>query len=164
MWQFRNKGLHSLTGTTSLASRHSLYYQTSKEKRIRTDDIDWSSYHLFSKQYTLTKLQSSSITDKKLWLYEVSLACKKYVDPNNANIHQAISQRNQMQYFLITNGPLLSIIPRKRPIATQNNHISDEEQHAAAILFYGPPVKRAWVTAPVTTTDNLLQRTLFAAL
>ena len=96
MWQFRNKALHSPTGPTSLASHYSLNYRINKEKRIWTDGIDRSNYHLFSKQYTLTKLQSSNINKKKLWLYKVGLVHKKYVDPDNANIRQAISQRNQM--------------------------------------------------------------------
>ena len=87
-------------------------------------------FYLFSKIPT-----SSNITKKKLWLYEVSLTRKEYVDPDNANMRQAISQHNQMQSFLITNGPLLHIIPRKRPVASQNNRILDEEQHAAAIIF-----------------------------
>ena len=112
-WQFRDEALHSLTGTTSLASHHSLNYRRSKEKHIGTDGINQSSYHLFSKQYTLTKLQSSSITNKNLWPHGVSLERKEYNDPDDANMRQAISQRNQMQSFLITNGPLLPIIPRK---------------------------------------------------
>ena len=113
----------------------------------------------FSKQYTITKLQSSSITDKKLWLHEVSLARKEYVEPDDAIRRQAISMRNQMQSSLITNGPLLPIIPRKRPVAFQDNRISDEEQHVAAVRFFGPPAKRARVTHTVTTTDNLQQQT-----
>ena len=96
MWQFRNKALHSQTGLTLIASRHSLNYKISKEKHIGTDGIDRSNYHLFSKQYTITKLQSSSIPDKKLWLYEVSLARKEYVEPDDAVTRQAISMRNQI--------------------------------------------------------------------
>ena len=94
MWQFRNKGLHSPTGSTLIASQHSLNYRINKEKRIGTDGIDQSNYHLFSTQYTLTKLQSSSITNKKLWLYEMSLACKEYVEPDDTVTRQAISMRN----------------------------------------------------------------------
>ena len=66
-----------------------------------------------------------------------------------------------MQSFLITNGPLVPIIPRDRPVVTQDNRISDEEQYAAAIQFFGPLAKRARVTAPAPPTDNLQQRTLF---
>ena len=163
MWQFRNETFHSPTGTTAIASHPSLNYRISKEKRIGTDGINWSNYHLFSKQYTPTKLQSSSITDKKLWLYEVTLARKEFVKPDDAIRCQAISMRNQMQSFLITNGPLLPIILWKRLVATQGNRISNEEQYPAVIRFFGPPAKRAGVTPTVTTTNNLLQRTLFTA-
>ena len=69
MWQFRNNALHSPTGPTSIASHHSLNYRISEENRIGTDDIDQSNYHFFSKHYTITKLQSSSITNKKLKRY-----------------------------------------------------------------------------------------------
>mmetsp|Transcript_46473 Transcript_46473/g.51810 ORF Transcript_46473/g.51810 Transcript_46473/m.51810 type:complete len:195 (+) Transcript_46473:764-1348(+) len=143
MWQFRNDALHSLTGPTSIASHHSLNYRISEEKRIGTDGIDRSDYHFFSKHYTITKLQSSSITDKKLWLDSVRLVHKEYVEPDDAIRRQAISMRNQMQSFLITNSPLLPVIPRKRPVAIQNNRFSDEEQEAAAVRFFG-----LW------TTDN----------
>ena len=92
----------------------------------------------------------------------MSLACKEYVEPDDEVTRQAISQRNQMQAFLITAGPFIPILPRKRPIATQNNRITDEEQHAAVVHFFGPPAKRARATPPVITTDNLQQQTLFA--
>ena len=161
MWQFKNKAFHSPTGPTSIASHHSLNYQISKEKRIGKDGINRSYYHLFSKQYTITKLQSSSITDKKLWLYEVSLVCKEYVEPDDRIRRQAISMGNQMQSFLITNGPFLPIIHQKRSVATQNNRILDDKQHTAAIRFFGPPAKRAQVTPTVTTTNNIQQQTLF---
>ena len=161
MWQFRNAASHSPTGTATIASRHALNYRISEEKRIGTDGIDCSNYHLFSTQYTITKRYSSSIPDKKLWLYEVSLASKEYVEPDDEVTRQAISQRNQIQSFLITNGPLVPIIPRDRPVPTQDNCISDEEQHAASIRVFGPPAMRARVTAPVTTTGNFQQRTMF---
>ena len=136
-------------------------YQISKEKRIGTDGINQSNYHLFSKHYTFTKLQSSSTTNNKIWLNEVRLALtrKEYVELDDAIRRQVISMRNQMQSFLITNGPLLPIIPRKRPVGIQNNCISDEEQQAAVVWFFGPPAKRARVTPTVTTTDNLQQQT-----
>ena len=112
MWQFCNKALHSPTSSTSIASHHSLNDRINEEKQIGTDCIDQSDCRLFSPLYTLTKLQSSSITDKMLWLYEVSLACKEYVEPDNAITRQAISHRNQIQPFLTTDGPLIHIIPR----------------------------------------------------
>ena len=94
MWQFCNKALHSQTGPTLIASHNPLNNQINKEKCIGTDGIDCSNYyHLFSKQYTITKLQSSSTPDKKLWLYKVSLAHKEYVEPDEAVTHQAISMR-----------------------------------------------------------------------
>ena len=161
MWQFRNAALHSTTSATLVASYHSLNYRISEEKRRETDGIDRSTYALFSPPYTLTKLQSSSISDKELWLNEVSLACKEYVEPDDAVTCQTISQRIQMHFYLITDGPLIPTLPRKRPVATQNNHISDKEQHTAAILFFGPPAKRARVAPPVATTGNLYQRILF---
>jgi len=133
MWQFQNVALHSPAGTTSITSHHSLNYRISKEKRIGTDGIDLSNYHLFkSKQYT-PKLHSSSISDKKLWLQEVSLACKEYVEPDDKVTRQAISQRNQIQTFLITDGLLIPTIPQDRPLTTQDHHISDKEQLAASI-------------------------------
>ena len=118
-----------------LLIRHSLNYRISKENCIGKDNIDRSNYRLFSSPYTLTKLQSSSITDKKLCLYKVSLARKEYVEPDNTVTRQAISQRNQMQSLFTTDGLLIPIIPWKRSVATQNNCISDKEQHAATILF-----------------------------
>ena len=54
MWQFRNQVLHSWTGLTAIASYHSLNYQISKEKRVGTDGVDQSNYHLFSNLYPLT--------------------------------------------------------------------------------------------------------------
>ena len=128
MWQFRNKVLHSPTGPTSIASHHCLNHQISKEHRRGTDGIDQSNYHLFSTQYTFTKLQSSSINDKRLWLKSVTLARKEHVEPNSEIVCQFISMQNQMQAFLITDGPLLPVPPRNQPIATQDNHISDADQ------------------------------------
>ena len=111
MWQFRNVALHSQNGPTLITSHHSLNYRISEEKRIGIDGIDRSNYHLFSKQHTITKLHSYSIPNKKLWLYEVSLARKEYVEPENAVTRQAISMRNQIQSFLTTDGPLIPIVP-----------------------------------------------------
>ena len=93
-----------------------------------TDGIDRSNYHLFeSKLYIITKLPSSSIPDKKLWLHKISLARKEYIEPDDEVTRQAIFLRNQMQTFLITDGPLLPTTPRDRPVATQVNRISEEE-------------------------------------
>ena len=164
MWQFRNKVLHSPTGPTSIASHRSLNHRISEVHRRGIDGIDRSNYHLFSTQYTITKLQSSSIDDKKLWLKLVNLARKENVEPDSEIVCQAISMQNQMQAFLITDDPLLPIPPRNRPIATQENCISDEEQQAASVRFFGtqiPPTKRARVASSVTNTANFQQRTLF---
>ena len=164
MWQFRNKVLHSPTGPTAIASHHSLNHQISEEHRRGTDGIDRSSYHLFSTQYTITKLQSSTIDDKQLWLKSVTLARKEYVEPDSEIVRQAISMRIQMQAFLTTDGPLLPVPPRDRPIATQEHRISVEDQQAASVRHFGielRPKKRARVTSTVTDTENYQQRTLF---
>ena len=146
MWQFCNTALHLPTGATATTSHHSLNYKIDKEIRWGTDGIDCSNYCLFSPPNTLTKLQSRSIHNKELWLYEVGLARKEYVEPDNSVTCQAISQRNQKHSFLITDGLFIPILPRKRPIiTTQNNRITDEEQHATAVHFLGPPSKRARV-------------------
>ena len=93
----------------------------------------------------------------------MSLARKEYVEPDHEVTCQAISQRNQTQAFLITAGPCIPILPRKRPITTKHNRITNEEQHAASVHFFGPPAKHTRITPPVTTTDNLQQQTEFAA-
>ena len=78
LWQFCNTAKHSPTGITITASHYSLNYRISEEITLGTDGIDRSNYHLFkSKKYTITKLHSSSIPYKKLWLQEVRLACKE---------------------------------------------------------------------------------------
>ena len=164
MWQFRNTALHSQTGPTLIASHCSLNHQISEEHRRGTDGIDRSSYHLFSTQYTITHLQSSSLDDKKLWLKSVTLAQKEYDEPDSKIVRQAISMRTQMQAFLITDGPLLPVPPRERPIATQENRITDADQEAASVKFFGNkprPKKRARGAPSATTTDNYHQRTLF---
>ena len=92
----------------------------------------------------------------------MSLARKEYVEPDDEITRQAISIRNQVQSFLITDSPLIPIIPRDRPAATQDNRISHEEQHTAAIRFFGQPAaKHARVTPSAITTNTLLQQTLF---
>lgn len=109
------------------------------------------------------KKQFAHIGDKRLWLHEVSLVRKEYVEPYDEVTRQAISQRNQMQTFLITDSPLILTIPRDRPVATQDNRITKEEQLAASIQFFGEPAaKRARIT-PSASTNTLQQRTLFTA-
>ena len=161
MWQFRNTALHSPTGITAIISHHSLNYKIDEEICRGKDGINRADYHFFSPPYTLANLQSSTIQDKELWLEDVRLARMEYVKPDDEVTRQATSQRNQIQAFLITNGPFLPIPPRDRPVATQDNRTTNEEQHAAAIQFFGPPTKRTRVTPSVTTASTLLQRTLF---
>ena len=91
----------------------------------------------------------------------MSLARKEYVEPDGEVTRQANSQRNQMQAFLNTAGPFVSIPPRDRSVAVQNNRITDEAQRRAAIKFFGPPARPTRVTSLVTATDNLQQQTLF---
>ena len=69
-----------------------------------------------------------------------------------------------MQAFLNTTGPFVPIPPRDRPVAVQDNRITDEAQRRAAINFFGPPAKRTRVTPTVTTTDNLQVASLFFSL
>ena len=91
----------------------------------------------------------------------MNLARKEYVEPNDEVTRQAISQRNQMQTFLITDGPLIPTIPRDRPVVTQDNRITKEDQLAASIRFFGAPAaRRDQVTPSATTASTLLQQTL----
>ena len=120
MWQFRNKTLHSPTGLISIASHRSLNYQISEGKRIGIDGINQLNFHLFSKHYTIIKFQFSSITYKKFWLDEVRLAHKEYVEPDDAIRRQTISMCNQMQSFLITNGPLIPVTPQKDQLLSRS--------------------------------------------
>ena len=83
MWQFRNTALHSPTGITAITSHHSLNYKIDEEIGQGKDGIDRSNYRLFSPPYTLNNLQSSSIQHKELWLEEVRLARKEYVEPDD---------------------------------------------------------------------------------
>ena len=137
LWEFCNKAKHSPTGITVTASYHSLNYRISKEITLGTDGIDRSNYHLFkSKKYTITKLHSSSIPYKQLWLREVRLARKEYVEPDDAVTRQAIAQRKVIQTFLSLNDPLLPTTPRDRPVATQENRITEEAQIAVTKRFF----------------------------
>ena len=72
----------------------------------------------------------------------MSLARKEYVESDDEVTCQAIFQHNQMQAFLITSGPFLPTPQQDRPVATQDNCITNEEQRAAAIQFFGPPTTR----------------------
>ena len=85
----------------------------------------------------------------------MSLVRKEYIEPDVEVIRQATSQRNQMQAFLNIAGPFVPTPQRDRPVAVQDNRITNEAQRRAAINFFGPPAKRARVTPRVTTTDNL---------
>ena len=93
----------------------------------------------------------------------VRLACINYEEPDSKIIGQAIYMRNQIQSFLITNGPFLPVQPRKTPVATQDNRISVEEQQEAIAQYFGtqlPAARRTWTTASVVHTNNLQQQTL----
>ena len=162
LWQFRNAAKHSPTGITITASHHSLNYRISEEITIGTDGIDRSNYHLFkSKKYAITKLHSSSIPNKRLWLREVELARKEYVEPDNAVTRQAIAQRKVMQIFLSIAEPLMPTTPTKRPIATQDNHITEEAQKAATKRFFPCSLRQRKRRKTVATdTCILLQRKL----
>ena len=94
----------------------------------------------------------------------VHLARVQYEEPDSDIIRQAISGRNQMEAFLITNGPFLPVPPRKRPVATQDNRISNEDQQAASVQFFGtqlPAPKRARITTTVAQTPLLQQQIRF---
>ena len=163
MWQFRNTALHSPTGITAIISHHSLNYKIEEEIRRGKDGINRADYHLFSSPHTLANLQSSTTKIKELWLEEVRLARMEYVEPDDDVTRQAISQRSQIQAFLGITGPFTPPPSRKRPVAVQDNRITEEAQHRAAVNFFGPnAAKRARVTPTVTTTtDTLRQQTLF---
>ena len=63
----------------------------------------------------------------------MSLARKEYVEPDDEITRRAISQRNQMQTFFGITGPFLPTPKRDRPVSTQENRITNEQEHAAAI-------------------------------
>ena len=70
----------------------------------------------------------------------VRLARAKYKEPDSAIIRQALSQRTQMQDFLLTNGPFVPAPSRKRPIAVQDNPITEQDQQAATAHFFVTPL------------------------
>ena len=42
--------------------------------------------------------------------------------------------------FLLTNGPFVPAPSRKRPIAVQDNRITEQDQQAATAYFFGTPL------------------------
>ena len=70
----------------------------------------------------------------------VRLTRAGYEEPDSASIRQALSQRHQMQAFLLTNGPLVPVPVRARPIAVQDNQITEQDQQAATAHFFGTPL------------------------
>ena len=160
LWQFWNAAKHSPTGITITASHHSLNYRISKEITLGTDGIDRSNYHLFKlKKYAITKLHPSSIPYKRLWLQEVQLARKEYIEPDDAVTRQAIAQRKLMQTFLRIAEPLVPTTPTERPVATQENHITEEAQKAATKRFFPSSLRQRKQRKTVATdTCTLLQR------
>ena len=58
----------------------------------------------------------------------VRLARAEHEEPDSATIRQALSQRTQMQEFLLTNGPFVPAPSIKRPIAVQDNPITEQDQ------------------------------------
>ena len=136
MWQFRNQALYSSTGLTSIASHYPLNYQMSRgnvqEPMVLINQITTC----FQTFIQLPNSIPCSIKDKNLWLELVCLAHREYVESTSEIIHQAISMRNQIQSFLITNYSLLPVTPRERHVATQDNQISVEEQPTASVRFF----------------------------
>ena len=119
--------LHSPTGPIAIASHHSLYHRINKEKSKGMEGIAKSNTHLFSTFYSITKLQSRDISSKILWLEMVCLARAEYEEPDSAIIRQALSLRTQMQDFLLTTAPFVPDPSRKRPIAVQDNPITEQD-------------------------------------
>ena len=175
LWQYRNTILHSPTGPIAIASHYSLNHRISEEKAKGTDRISKYNSCLFSNFYSITKLQSSDIQSKILWLEMVRLARADYEEPDSAIICQAISQRNQMQEFLLTNGPLVPVPVRARLIAVQDNQISEEDQQApiahyfgtpliTAINILGPAISAVLVAVTAVPPLNYIQQTLLYTL
>ena len=92
------------------------------------DSVAKSNTHLFSAFYSITKLNSGDISSKILWLEMVHLAWAEYEEPDSTIIRQALSQRTQMQEFLLITGPFVPAPSRKRPIAVQDNPITEQDQ------------------------------------
>ena len=68
------------------------------------------------------------------------LALAEYKEPDSTIIHLALSQRTQIQEFLLTTGPFVPAPSRKRPIAVQDNPITEQDQQAATAYFFGTPL------------------------
>ena len=77
----------------------------------------------------------------------VCLARAEYKEPDSAIIRQALSQQTQMQEFLLTNRPFVPAPARARPVAVQDNRITEQDQQAATVHFFGTPL--------ITATDIL---------
>ena len=131
-----------------------------------------SNTHLFSALYSITKLHSGDISSKILWLEMVGLAQAEYEEPDSATICQALSQRTQMQEFLLTNGPFVPAPTRTRPIAVQDNQITEQDQQVATAHFFsiplitstnilGPPIRAVLGAVPANTPSIYIQQTLF---
>ena len=172
LWQYRNTILHSPTGPTAIASHQSLNNRISEEKSKGTDGIAKSNSYLFSAFYSITKLQSGDISSKTHWLEMVRLARADYEEPDSAIIRQALSQRTQMQDFLLTNGPFVPTTSRKRPSAVQDNPITEQDQQAATAHFFGtslipgpnilgPAIDAVLGAVTANTPTNYIQQTLF---
>ena len=67
----------------------------------------------------------------------VRLARAEYKEPDSAIICQTLSQRTQIQDFLLTNGPFVPAPSRKQLIAVQNNPMTEQDQQAATAQFFG---------------------------
>ena len=89
------------------------------------------------------------------------LARKEYVEPDDAVTRQAIVQRKLMQIFLSIEDPLVPTTQRDRPVATQENHITEEAQKAATKRFFPCSLQQKKRRKTVATdTCILLQRKL----
>ena len=102
----------------------------------------------------------------------VKLARADYEEPDSAIIRQALSQRTQMQDFLLTNGPFVPTPSRKRPIAVQDNPITEQDQQATTAHFFGtslipgpnilgPVIGAVLGAVTANTPTNYIQQTLF---
>ena len=102
----------------------------------------------------------------------VRLARADYEEPDSAIIRQALSQRTQMQDFLLTNGPFVPTTSRKRPIAVQDNPITEQDQQAASAHFFGtslipgsnilgPAIGAVLGAVTAVTPPIYIQQTLF---
>ena len=70
----------------------------------------------------------------------VRLARAEYEEPDSSIIRQALSQQTQMQEFMLTNGPFEPAPVRARPVAVQDNRITEQDQQATTAHFFGTPL------------------------